>query len=181
MLAQDVLPLTSIEIVFRLKLLPVVADRRVVALATGEDAMTDTTDPSTLRRRRHDVVVTHLESENAHDFDTTIGTFSHPRYELVPTGQVFDGEIEVRQYFAATRTAFPDLRNEVHAIHHADDAAIVEFDLVGTHQGPLLGFAPTGRSFRCRMAAFFLFDGDRIVCERVYYDLATMMRQLGLA
>ena len=31
------------------------------------------------------------------------------------------------------------------------------------------------------MAAFFLFDGDRIVCERVYYDLATMMRQLGLA
>ncbi len=69
--------------------------------------MTDTTDPSTLRRRRHDVVVTHLESENAHDFDTTIGTFSHPRYELVPTGQVFDGEIEVRQYFAANAHRLP--------------------------------------------------------------------------
>ena len=33
-----------------------------------------------------------MESENVHDFDTTIGTFSHPRYEIVPTGDVYDGE-----------------------------------------------------------------------------------------
>ena len=31
-----------------------------------------------------------------HDFDTTIGTFEHPRYELVATGDVYDGEDEVR-------------------------------------------------------------------------------------
>jgi hypothetical protein len=41
-----------------------------------------------------------MESENRHDFDTTIATFDHPRYELVPTGDVFDGEQEVRAYFA---------------------------------------------------------------------------------
>lgn len=143
--------------------------------------MSNTSDTSSLRERRHAVVLTHLESENVHDFDATIGTFAHPRYELIPTGQVFDGEPEVRDYYAASRTAFPDLRNEVHAIHHADEAAIVEFDLVGTHHGPLMGFEPTGRSFRCRMVAFFLFEGDRIVCERVYYDLATILAQLGLA
>jgi hypothetical protein len=30
------------------------------------------------------------------------------------------------------------------------------------------------------MAAVFLFDKDLIVCERVYFDSATIMRQLGV-
>jgi hypothetical protein len=33
-----------------------------------------------LRTRRETVVREHLASENAHDFDTTIATFGHPRY-----------------------------------------------------------------------------------------------------
>src|SRR5438045_6921978 len=86
-----------------------------------------------LRERREAVVREHMQSENVHDFDTTIGTFSHPRYEIIPTGDVYDGEAEVRRYFAETRTAFPDQRNEVIALHHADDAVIVELDLLGTH------------------------------------------------
>jgi hypothetical protein len=30
------------------------------------------------------------------------------------------------------------------------------------------------------MAALFLFEGDRIVCERVYFDSMTILAQLGL-
>jgi hypothetical protein len=66
-------------------------------------------------------------------------------------------------------------------VHHADDAVIVEFDLLGTHLGRLRALPPTGRSFRCRMTAYFLFEGDRLVCERVYFDQLTIMRQLDLA
>jgi hypothetical protein len=58
---------------------------------------------------------------------------------------------------------------------------IVEFDLLGTHLGPLRALPPTGRGFRCRMTAFFLFDDERLVCERVYFDQLSIMRQLGLA
>src|SRR5215213_9561220 len=134
-----------------------------------------------LRQRRETVVLEHMDSENRHDFDTTIDTFSHPRYELVPTGDVFDGEAEVRGYFAESRTAFPDQRNELIALHHADDAVIVEFDVLGTHLGNLRALPPTGRSFRSRMTAFFLFEGERLVCERVYFDQQSIMRQLGLA
>jgi steroid delta-isomerase-like uncharacterized protein len=134
-----------------------------------------------LRRRREAVVREHMESENHHDFDTTIGTFAHPRYELIATGEVYDGEQEVRGYYADSRAAFPDQRNEVIALHHADDAVIVEFDLLGTHLGPLRSLPPTGRTFRCRMCALFVFDGDRIVNERVYFDQLTIMRQLGVA
>ena len=141
-----------------------------------------TSDASTLRARREAVVREHMESENRHDFDATIGTFKHPRYEIMPTGDVFDGEEAVRAYFAASRSAFPDQRNELRAMHHADDAVIVEFDLLGTHLGTLRGIIPpTGKEFRCPMTAFFMFDGDGIVCERVYFDSATILRQLGLA
>ena len=43
------------------------------------------------------------------------------------------------------------------------------------------GVPPTGREFTCRMVALVLFEGDRIVCERIYFDAATILRQLGLA
>src|SRR4051812_15495737 len=77
-----------------------------------------------LRRKREATVREHMESENRHDFDTTIGTFSHPRYEICATGDVYDGEEEVRAYSAEPRRAFPDQRNEVIELHHADDAVV---------------------------------------------------------
>jgi steroid delta-isomerase-like uncharacterized protein len=134
-----------------------------------------------LRERREAIVREHMESENEHDFDTTIATFGHPRYELVATGDVYDGEEAVRAYFAESRRAFPDQRNELVALHHADDAVIVEFDVLGTHLGPLRALPPTGRAFRSRMSAHFVFEGDQLVCERVYFDRLTIMAQLGLA
>ncbi|HEX6311650.1 MAG TPA: ester cyclase [Acidimicrobiia bacterium] len=130
---------------------------------------------------REAVVREHMESENRHQFDVTLATFARPRYELIPTGEVYDGADEVMGYFSASRTAFPDQRNELVVLHHADDAVVAEFDLLGTHEGPLYGIPPTGRAFRCRVVALFLFDGgDKIVCERAYFDSATIPRQLGL-
>ncbi len=133
-----------------------------------------------LRERREAVVREHMESENRHEFDVALGTFDHPRYELIATGEVFDGPEEVAGYYRASRAAFPDQRNENVVMHVADDAIIVEFDLLGTHEGELRGIAPTGRSFRARMCALFLFEpgGDRIVCERIYFDQATIAQQL---
>ena len=100
--------------------------------------------------------------------------------DIIPTGEVYDGEEVVNEYFRVTRDAFPDQRNENAVLHHADDAVIVEFDLLGTHEGELRGIPPTGRSFRCPVVAFFLFEpgGEGIVCERVYFDRATILEQL---
>jgi steroid delta-isomerase-like uncharacterized protein len=131
-----------------------------------------------LREQREAEVRRHMEAENVHDFDAVIETFSHPRYELIPTGAVHDGEAAVRAYFRDTRAAFPDQRNELISLRHADDAVVVEFWLLGTHRGPLMGIQPTGREFKCRMTALFLFEGAKIVCERVYFDSATILRQL---
>ena len=136
---------------------------------------------SSLRKKREEIVVEHMESENRHEFETTMKTFHHPRYELIGTGDTYDGPEEVARYFEETRTAFPDQRNELIALHHADDAVIVEANLYGTHEGSLRGFPPTGRKFEMRFCAIFVFEEDRLVCERVYFDSATVLRQLGIA
>ncbi len=54
--------------------------------------------------------------ECACDWDAVIATFDHPRYELVGTDTVFDGEDAVRAYFKASRTPFPDQGNEIIAL-----------------------------------------------------------------
>ena len=127
-----------------------------------------------LATRRLAMVREHMDAENRHDFDAVIDTFEHPRYELMASGEVFDGDEEVLGYFARSRGLFPDQRNENAELRAAEDAVVVEFDLLGTLSG-------SERTFRSRMVALFLFPpgGDRIVCERVYYDQASIGTQLG--
>jgi steroid delta-isomerase-like uncharacterized protein len=138
------------------------------------------TESKALRALREAIVLEHMESQNDHDFNTSLHTFPHPRYEIMASGQVLQGVDEVRAYWQRTRAAFPDQRNKVIEVHHADDAVIVEFELQGTHLGSLTGEKVTGRSFKVRMVAFFLFDKDVLVCERVYGDSATLMNQRGM-
>jgi steroid delta-isomerase-like uncharacterized protein len=135
-----------------------------------------------VRRKRESIVREHMDSENRQEFDATLATFHHPRYELIATDEVYDGPEEVARYFEETRRAFPDQRNELVALHHADDGVLVEAIVRGTHKGPLRSLPPTGREFEVPILAFFVFEGsDKLVCERVYFDQATVLRQLGIA
>jgi steroid delta-isomerase-like uncharacterized protein len=133
------------------------------------------------RKKREEIVREHMDSENRHEFDATLDTFEHPRYELIATGEVYDGPEEVSGYYEETRRAFPDQRNELLALHHADDAVLVEAVVRGTHRGPLRSLPPTGREFELPILAIFVFEGDELVCERVYFDQTTVLRQLGIA
>jgi steroid delta-isomerase-like uncharacterized protein len=77
--------------------------------------------------------------------------------------------------------AFPDQEIEIVKLHAADDAVLMEAIARGTHTGRLRGLPPTGRRFEQRFLAIFVFEGDSLVCERVYYDVATILQQLGIA
>jgi len=131
-----------------------------------------------LRARREATVRTHMEREIAHDWDAVIATFAHPRYELMATSVVHDGEAAVREYFRAGRAVVPDQRNQILSLRHAgDDAIVVEFWLLGMQTG---GPKASNKPFKCRMIVLFLFaaGSDKLVCERVYWDSATIARQL---
>lgn len=137
---------------------------------------TATTTP--LQQHRERLVLDHFADEVRQDWDDVLATFPHPRYELIPTGVVHAGNEQVRHYYAETRIAFPDQHHEMIRLRHADDAVVCEFWLLGTHRGPLAGIPPTGRPFRLRMTAFFIFEGETLVCERIYFDTLSLLKQL---
>jgi steroid delta-isomerase-like uncharacterized protein len=94
-------------------------------------------------------------------------------------GQVFDGASDVMGYYRTTGTAFPDQRHGNSRFHISDDGVIVEFDLLGTNLGEFHGLPPTGKAFRVPIIAVFFFEGERIVNERIYFDSASLVVQIG--
>jgi steroid delta-isomerase-like uncharacterized protein len=134
-----------------------------------------------LRERREAVVRAHLEAEGRYDIDAALATFSVPRYDVVPLGE--DGRAEgvdaVRGILEHLYAAFPDFAVELGPLRHADDAVLVEARNTGTHLGPFHGVPATGRPVDYRVACVFEFHGDQLVRERIYYDVATILRQVG--
>jgi steroid delta-isomerase-like uncharacterized protein len=134
-----------------------------------------------LRSKREEIVLEHIDAENRCDYEAALATFDHPRYEFVATDEVHEGADEVMEHWLELDRAFPDQRDEIIAFHHAEETVLVEAVSRGTHLGPLRGLPPTGRKFELQFICIFVFEGDRLVCERVYFDTNTLFEQLGMA
>ena len=85
------------------------------------------------------------------------------------------------EHWKELHRAFPDQQVEIIRLRRADDVVLMEAIVRGTHLGPLRGLPPTGRSFEQQFLAVFVFEGDDLIGERVYYDTATILEQLGIA
>jgi steroid delta-isomerase-like uncharacterized protein len=133
------------------------------------------------RQIREATVREHMDAENAHEFERCIAAFAHPRYEIVATGEVWDGHGSVNTLLEENKKGFPDFRFQPQSIHHADDAVVVEGRFTGTHLGSWRGLPPTHRNVDFPLIIVFQFDGEQMVCERTYFDLGTPLRQLGVA
>lgn len=119
------------------------------------------------RARREALVAEHMQSENVQEWDRTLKTFSHARYEL-PDGRVIDGHDEVMRYWLEGRALVPDQRNELIRLTHVDDDRVmIEFWLRGTPK-------PTGKPFEVRLWAVYDFGRDDLMTnERVYAQSPT--------
>lgn len=141
--------------------------------------MATTTIP-TLREQREAVVKAHIEAEAVtHDVAAALATFRHPRYEVPAVGAIADGPEAVHGLLSQLLGAFPDFWLHQLALYHADDTVIVEVKFGGTHRGVWAGIPPTGNQMEVQSACIFVFEGDGLVCEKVYFDHATILRQLG--
>jgi predicted ester cyclase len=97
----------------------------------------------------------------------------------MPMGIVHDGEQAVGELLSGMFKGFPDFTVEIIETYRSDDAVILEIKLKGTHLGDWAGLKPTGRMMNIPVA--FEFDKDRLVCEKVYFDMAPLMNQLSTA
>jgi steroid delta-isomerase-like uncharacterized protein len=150
---------------------------RDTALSTRGKQMAATEEQG-LRQRREATVREHVAAENRRDVDATIATFHSPSYEV--NGERIDGEEDVRELLQGLMDGFPDFHGEIDKLHHADEAVFGEARITGTHNGEFNGIPPTGKGIDVVMAAVFDFEDDRLLCERVYYDVSTILRQIGI-
>ncbi|HEX5438993.1 MAG TPA: ester cyclase [Gemmatimonadaceae bacterium] len=100
------------------------------------------------------------------------------------TGETFTGQDGVKRYMQAWATAFPDSAVEIRSVTADDQRAVVEFIGRGTHTGPLtspMGTIPaTNRRVEIHFCEVDTIRGGRIASSNSYFDVATMLRQLGV-
>lgn len=136
---------------------------------------------NSLAAQREALVREHMAAEAEHDMERALGTFHTARYEVMPTGEAHAGNAAVMAFYRETEQAFSDFHFGEPVLHHSDASVIVEVDFVGTHDGPWRGLPATGRAVRYPMCNIFLFDGAKLQCERLYFDLQGVLQQLGIA
>jgi steroid delta-isomerase-like uncharacterized protein len=130
---------------------------------------------------RLETVLDHMRLENAHDFPACAAKFGSAKYEVLADGTTYDGHDAVTGFLDENKRAFPDFHFEPVRISPAPEVVVVEGRFQGTHLGPWRGLPPTGRKVDFPMCLVFEFEGDSMVNERIYMDLGTPLRQLGVA
>jgi steroid delta-isomerase-like uncharacterized protein len=146
-----------------------------MALQTAEPA----NDRQAARIR---IVEEHLRCENAHDLTGIMATFSgEARYDDGPWNEQRVGRASVEDYYRDLMVALPDLKIEVQNRLVTDDAVVLEVMISGTQSGMWRGLPATGRPVRFPLCAIYGFaEDDKLASERIYYDRAGVLRQVGL-
>jgi steroid delta-isomerase-like uncharacterized protein len=85
----------------------------------------------------------------------------------------------VRSFFAMFRDAFPDVEVSIDELVADGDKVAIATTISGTHEGELLGVAPTGRRVAVMGIDMVRIRDGKIVEHRGLTDMAGLMRQLG--
>jgi len=123
----------------------------------------------------------HVRCENRHDLEAVMATFgADARFDDEPWGDHRTDRAGVRSYYTDLLRALPDLVIEVIHRHAARDSIVLEVVIGGTHRGAWRGLPATGRRVRVPLCGVYTFDTtDRLAGERIYYDRAAVLQQLG--
>lgn len=103
----------------------------------------------------------------------------HMNYGL-PAGMA-DGHEGFRRVVGGFREAFPDLHLDVQFVVADDDRIMFYISTSGTHRGPFMGMAPTGRTFKVDSVDVFRFNAEGKIAEHWgVFDAFGTLVQLGL-
>ena len=90
------------------------------------------------------------------------------------------GAAGTRQVYSMFRTAFPDLRVDIHDLVAENDWVAVRATFTGTSRGPLMGAPPTGKPVQIASMVIVRLRDGRFVERWEQMDLLGLMLQLGI-
>ncbi|HEX2621021.1 MAG TPA: ester cyclase [Phototrophicaceae bacterium] len=135
-------------------------------------------DPETFDKIRS-LWITHSKAEDARSLDGLISTLSENCvYEIMPTGQRWEGHAGARNFYLSFLGAFPDVHFDMYEIVIGPQGVFEVAKMTGTHKGEWAGLQPTGKRVETDVIIYFpwnakveLFDGERIWFDRMALQL----------
>lgn len=118
--------------------------------------------------------IAHSKAEDARDLQGLIDTLSPDCvYEIIPTGQRWEGHEGARTFYLTFLGAFPDVHFDLQDIVIGPQGVIEVTRMTGTQRGEWAGIAPTGRHVEMDIIIHFpwnpttrRFDGERVHFDR---------------
>jgi len=117
--------------------------------------------------------VRHSIAEDRQDIDGLIATLAADCvYEIVPTGQRWEGHDGAREFYTSFLGAFPDVHFDLTDIVIGPQGVFEVADMTGTQLGPWAGVAATGKPVRYPVLIYFPWNptAKKFAGEKVYYD-----------
>ena len=124
----------------------------------------------------------HIAAENSQDLAALLDGMTDDCFNLIVPDphRLYAGPEEVARRYRGLWTTFPDLKVEMRRIVSIqEDTAVTEHTLSGTQRGNLFGVPATGKHVEVETAVVWDIVDGRIRGETVYFDVATMLRQIG--
>jgi predicted ester cyclase len=133
-------------------------------------------DPGELRRIKR-LWVRHSIAEDRRNIDGLIATLAPTcAYELIPTGQRWEGHAGARDFYTELFAAFPDNRFALSEIVVGPQGVFEVATLTGTNVGPWGGAPPSGLPVSLEVLILFPWDPatERFLGERIWFDRGTL-------
>jgi predicted ester cyclase len=135
-------------------------------------------DPAELRRIKR-LWVRHSIAEDRRDIDGLVATLAPDCvYEIVPTGQRWEGHDGARAFYTELFAAFPDNAFALGEIVIGPQGVMEVATLTGTNRGPWAGTPPTGLPVSLQVQILFPWDpvAERFSGERIWFDRGALAR-----
>ncbi len=129
-------------------------------------------DPAELRAIKR-LWVRHSIAEDRRDIDGLIATLAPTCvYEIVPTGQRWDGHDGARAFYTELFRAFPDNRFALSEIVVGAQGVFEAATLTGTNAGPWAGAPASGLPVSLEVLILFPWDPETrlFLGERIWFD-----------
>jgi steroid delta-isomerase-like uncharacterized protein len=124
-----------------------------------------------------------MDAWNTHDIgsivDVVAEQFLYDERPMTMTAPI-RGRQAFREYLKTVFKMFPDLRIQTTLCDTGSSVAVAESLMSGTYAGNTGVPLGRGRPISTRVACVFEVAGGWLVHERLYWDRANTMRQLGL-
>src|SRR6266498_4509963 len=117
--------------------------------------------------------IEHSRAEDRRDLQGLIDTLADDcAYEIVPTGERWEGHAGARNFYMSFLGAFPDVKFDLQDIVIGPQGVIEVTRMTGTHRGQWAGQAPTGQQISTLIVIHFPWDpaAAKFAGESIYYD-----------